>query len=136
VSHARLAQEVERQDARLRRVAAAHGQRLAREIGDRLDAAVLAHDHLGVEVAVAVAHPERQRPAVGAAAHAHVRERRVPGDVHVAGEERLDLTLVVREEREVHRDALEPEVLADALPDGDDLGVVGDGGDEDGVVHG
>jgi hypothetical protein len=40
------------------------------------------------------------------------------------------LPLVVGEEREVEGHARVAEVLADAFPDGDDLGVVGDGAEQ------
>ena len=69
----------------------------------RADPGVRAHDDLAAEVAVAVAHAEREGRPVRALAHAHVRERRVPRDVDVAGEQGLDLPLVVAEEGEVQR---------------------------------
>ena len=46
-------EDLERQDARLGRVAAADGEGLAVEVGERADARVAAHDELAVEVAVA-----------------------------------------------------------------------------------
>ena len=51
--------------------------------------------------------------------------------IDVAREERLDLALVVGEEGEVEVHPLLAEVVADALPDGHHLGVVGDGAKED-----
>ncbi len=118
-------QEVQRQHARLGGVARADGERLGREVGEGADARVPSHDDLGMEVAVAVAHGEREGAAVRPPLDADVRERGVPRHVDVAGQERLDLALVVREQREVHRHPVLGEVLADALPDRHHLRIVG-----------
>jgi hypothetical protein len=128
-------QEVQREDAGLCRVAASHRQGLAGEVGERADLGIAAHDQLGVEIAVAVPHAERERASSAALAHAHVAERSVPGDVHVSREQLLDLPLVVGEEREVEVDACVAKVVPDAFPDGDHLGVVRDRAQQDGLSH-
>ena len=78
----------------------------------------------------------RASASVPRCASARARGRAgVPGDVDVPGQQLLDLPLVVGEQREVEVDAGVAEVVADALPDGDHLGVVGDGAQEDRVSH-
>jgi hypothetical protein len=67
--------------------------------------------------------------------HLHVRERRVPGDVNMAGKQRLDLPFVIGEQRKIHGRAGLVEVVADPFPNGDDFRIVGDGAEQDRFVH-
>src|SRR5581483_4584511 len=91
----------------------------------------------GAELGVDVAHPEQPRLAPDPPLGCHVGSARVPGDVDLAGEQRLDEALVVRVEDVVGRDAGLAEVVTEALPDRDDPRVVGDGADEEEIApHG
>jgi hypothetical protein len=118
---------MQRQDAGLRRIATADRQRLALQVGNRVDAGVGANDDPCPEIAVRVAHAERPRRFVGPLPHANVRQRRVPRDIDVPFEQRFDLPFVIREEHEVHWRAFTLEMVAYAFPNRDDFGVVGDG---------
>src|SRR5262245_33256694 len=115
-----------RQNASLRRIAASDAEPLAGQIVEPADASILTDDELGGEIAIGVAHAERERLATRALFDAHVRERRVPGDVDVPRDELFDLPLVVREQREIERHALLAKIIANALPDRDDLRIVRD----------
>ena len=64
-----------------------------------------------------------------------MRERRVPGDVDVAGEQLLDLPLVIRKEREVERRALLAKIFANAFPYRDDFRIVRNGSEQNRLIH-
>ena len=89
-----------------------------------------AHDDDRRQVAVGVAHGDRPHadPArFGEPAGAHPGERGVPGHVDPAVEQVLDLALVVRVQDVVERRCPgSRNQRAEAVPDGHDLGVVGD----------
>ena len=66
------------------------------------------------------------------------RQRRIPGDVNVAGEVRLHLPFVIREEDVVESEAMARKIALKSVPDGDDFGIVRDRAQEESgvVVHG
>jgi hypothetical protein len=71
----------------------AERERLALEVGRRADAAVLERDEDALELAVDVAHAERHRS--GQDARLHVGEPAQPGEVDLAGRQRLHRRAVV-----------------------------------------
>jgi hypothetical protein len=126
--------EVPQRDQRgLRRVDRTHTHPAPGQIGHRLDAGVGPHDDHGREVAVGVPHGQcgggRCEPA-----GPHPGQRRVPRHVDLAGHQRLHLALVVGVQDVVEGQLAPREPLAEALPDGYDLGVVGHGPETDGVA--
>ena len=123
----------QRQQRGLRRVDRADADGLARA-GRRRSrmATVGAHDDHRGQVAIGVAHgqrPARWRPrASRQPPGAHPGQRRVPRHVDAAGEQVLDLALVVASTaRSRTAKPWRGEPVAEAVPDRDDLGVVGDG---------
>ena len=130
-----LAREVvERQDRGVAGVAAAEREPPAGELGRRADRLAAAHDDDRPEVGVDVAHPEDLRLAAELRLGDDVGGVRVPGDVDLAVQQRVDEALVVGVEDVVGRRAGAGEVLAEALPDRDDARVVGHRADEDRVA--
>ena len=93
--NALLAEEMQRKNARLRRVAAPDRQRPAFQVFEVADPGIGADDDSRVEVLIRVTHGERQGPVLALLLHAHVRQRRVPGDVDVPLDQELDLAFVV-----------------------------------------
>ena len=105
-----LAQRVQRDQRRLRRVGGADADALA--LAGRPRSAIVgvaAHDDHRGQVAIGVAHRDRLAPAGRGArpmrSVCEPRERRVPRDVDVAAKLRLDLALVVRVQHVVERQA-------------------------------
>jgi hypothetical protein len=79
---------------------------------------------------VHVAHAQHDRLALQPRLGADVRGVGVPGEVHVAGHERIHEPLVVGVEDVVDVEPALREVGPEALPDGDHPRVVRDGADE------
>ena len=103
----------------------------AGELSELLEALATAGDEHRPELRVDVAHAEQACVTADPSLGGDVGGVRVPGDVDVAGEQRVDEALVVRVEDVVGRDAFSREVLAEPLPDRDDARVVCDRADED-----
>src|SRR5882724_4169756 len=92
------------------------------------------HDHLGVEVSIAVTHSERYRLTTGTLLNLHMRQWRVPGDVDVTFEKLRDLTLVIREESKIQRHSLVVKMLANSLPNGNHFWIVSDCAKQNGII--
>ena len=128
------AQIVHRHDRRLYGVGASERERLATKVGGRCELAGSPHEQR-VELDVGIAHREDAARAIGRSVHTDVREVGVPRDIDPIAEQSLDLRFIVREQHEIHLDRRAPEVLADALPDRDDLGVIRDRSDHKSLGH-
>src|SRR5512138_2716639 len=89
-----------------------------------------------MEVAIGIAHAERKAFPAGTLLHADVRERRIPRDIDVTREKLINLPLVIREEREIERHALLLKIVANTLPDRDDLRVIRHCAEKNGFSHG
>jgi hypothetical protein len=129
VVDAGVAQERQRDQRRLRRADRSHADGAAREVGECGRGGVGADDDHRGEVLVRVAHDRRADRASlrgGEPLGAQPRQWRVPRGVDPALGEVLDLPLVVRVQDVVEVQALPAQPLPEPVPDGDDLGVVGD----------
>jgi len=119
----------EREQRRLWRVGGASRHDAAVESGRVDDVAVGPHEDHGGEVLVGVSHRDGARRASGGGgetSRADPCQRRVPGDIDVAGEMGLGLRLVVRVQHVVEREVMPGEPVGEPLPDRDDLRVVRD----------
>ena len=137
---ARLGEQQERDQRRLRRVGRAHADTLPRRsaiawIGapSRTTTSEVRSRSVSRMAIASALRARRARGAVGL----DPRERRVPRDVEMAAEVGLDLGFVVSVEDEVEGQVVREEPALEALPDRDDLRIVGDGAeDERSVGHG
>ena len=123
-----LGEMVEGDEVGLRGVLGAEADAPAGQLLEGGDTRVVADDDDGGQVTVGVAHAD----GFGGAAQLfsggpglEPGEGRVPGDVDVASEVGLHLALVVGVEDVIEVEAPRHKVFAEALPDGDHLGVVG-----------
>ena len=118
-----LAQMVERNQMRLRRVDGTETNHLARQISQRPaagDRRISAHHQHRGQVAVGVAHGDGVRllaPGTGHAVSPNPGQRRIPRHGDAAVELRLDLALVVGIQHVVKLEIVTPEILFEAFPD-------------------
>jgi hypothetical protein len=123
------------QDGGLRGIRRAQSHTLAPQVGQRPDAAVGWGNHHGGIARIHVAHGQRPTTTVGTSMDLHPRQVRVPGNVHLAGEQCLHQAVVIGKQHVIDGWACLAEVFAHPLPDGDDARVVSDGADHNGCVH-
>ena len=125
----------EREQRRLRRVDRTGGDGAAGEWATSVMALSARTSTTEVRSWSRVAHRDRVRLATrrlrGEASGAHPGERRVPRDIDVAGEVCFGLGLVARVQHVVEREVLGGEPVLEALPDRDDLRVVGNGAERE-----
>ena len=110
-------EKVDGKNGRLGGLAAAHDQRLAVQIAERVDVRIGPHDERRADVAVHVAHHERLAGIAGLAVILGVGQRRVPGDVDLLLLERIDERVVVGIKDVIDRQAVAAEIAANALED-------------------
>ncbi|COY18390.1 Uncharacterised protein [Mycobacterium tuberculosis] len=126
---ARPAQIIERQDGRVRRVGGPERKALSGNVFSAVQiAAGMCNEHGGV-VDVGIALGQWRAPPAGLQHGPHVGQVGVPGDVDVAGDQRIDQPRVVGVEHEIHlgvRAFGVLEVAADAFPNRDHVGCVCD----------
>src|SRR5215472_2915865 len=135
-------QEVNRQDRRMAAIAAAERERALLDITQPTDRAARRRHDLGHPAEIGIAHGDRPAGAPAPRLGLQKREIRVPADVDAghgrAGrrQEGLDLRLIALEQDDLDRKiALLVKVAPHAFPDGDHLGVIGNGPHPDRPAH-
>ncbi len=130
-AQARALEVMDREQRRLRRVAGPDRDHATAQIGQASHRRIAVHQQMGPPVAIGVPHRQRPAPAPAAALRVHPRQRRVPRDVDVSGQQGIHLQLVVRVVHAVHRQIVAGEEAGDDVPDHRHLRVVDHGPHQD-----
>jgi hypothetical protein len=120
-------QTAKRDQCRLGRIDRAGRDRPVPEVGQRPHGPIAPRDDVRDPVAIRVAHRDRAACPAKPALRVDPGQRRIPGNVDRAIQQRVHLRLVHAVERHVDRRLLGVEEVPDDFPDDRHLGVVHDG---------